>query len=317
MNNKQTTPAPFDLDSALNELEDDALMASLSRMGDEGALPPQAAQRLQGRMHSMISAPQARQKRAGLAGWLQKWTAMPKMPRLAATLSMVLVIAIVALAFSASIKPNVASAAELLDKAQKRTEQVVEAGQVRHIVREVSSQGSQGLQQFITEIWITQGDGHLLTSWRIQTRNSESEPYMESLKQVIGQTTTSNYDPYTNTVYQGPFDPCALDLAQWIGSKSNFEQMKNDPTAKVVGTETINGINTVIVEAWGQRTWIAPDSGLFVQSETIDNSSNFTSKDKLTVDEILSPVAVPQDLFTFTMPKGAKLITLDKLCSNG
>ena len=133
MTKPKHTEGSFDLDAALGQLETGGLGQELRQAGGALNPPPAAVLRLEGQLRRSVQpGPAAPRQPLGdrLRGLIGR-------RGLAGSLSLALIAALAVALLLARNPARSASAAELIAKAERRAAEVVPAGKIRHIVREL------------------------------------------------------------------------------------------------------------------------------------------------------------------------------------
>ncbi|HEY1011356.1 MAG TPA: hypothetical protein VGE07_01545, partial [Herpetosiphonaceae bacterium] len=206
---------------------------------------------------------------------------------------------------------------------------VAPGGQVRHLVRESFMSGTGGEIAYRDEIWLKEDQGRVLVwlpprqalNGTVLPDGSQPDGGNMALPgQLIDGRNVWSIDPAANAVVKAPFAACSYDLGQWVGDPAFFAEMSGYDNLTYVGEERLGERDTQVIDWNGARVWIDLATGQIVQFQsTFEYEGGRTeSRDRITVDELLDPAAVPADLFVFAPPPGATIEErAEPLCSNG
>ncbi|WP_110514795.1 hypothetical protein [Herpetosiphon llansteffanensis] len=293
----------FDLERALAELENDALLGQQLSGQAQRFSPSQATmQRIQAGLQPPV-------KRGSIMQ-----TFFQRRPARALAMAACSVAVGLGLIFGLNQPTSSVSAAELIQRAETFASQpIVPNGKARHIAIDISTTRSDGQigEHYRDEIWLAQGQSHILLYQPArQSLNGQPVGYQMG-PTLVDENYFWNYNAHDNTSVKAPFDECSLSLEQWVGDGA-FGSNSNFPNATIIGTEELDGRQLTIVDLGSTigKAWIDANTGQiwkFTSSQTYEGITTETLV-QFVVDETVELNALPAEWQTYTAPAGSPII---------
>ncbi|HYF61482.1 MAG TPA: hypothetical protein VD886_01630 [Herpetosiphonaceae bacterium] len=308
---KHNQTEAFDLDAALARLEAGPAGQGLRAAADALEPPAAAMRRLRQRIGDTGGAA-PRRAPGRLANLLA-----PR--RLAGSLGLAMIAALIVALLVARVPGRSVSAAELIEKAEQRAAVAVPPGKVRHIVRELIDVENGQTHKAIDEVWLAEGDGHLLL-WQPARRAQPGSSLLYPLDSwLVNNEHVWYFSAEENTAYRAPYDACALSPAEWIGDPQFLAEARSSEYLRLIGEEELDGRTYAVIDIYETRLWVDPENGQIIQSRSaVDfEGGRHESTVKIVVDEVMDAPDAPAGLFAFDQPPGSRLVERERLCVNG